>query len=364
MSWIAITDHHGGQFRPQGLGCGPAEQGGHAYPPDRLLPRGTLLLETRLSPEGRPQTLLAFRRTHPWSGSFSLRALPEGGIILVETQDDDIRHATLPHDPDGRTDIVRLTYAWDAPARWGRLTLERPESDIIHSVDLPPPHPMLLADIEALARHPHSREMDRDVDFFAVSTRVEPVGPMPALTSRVPIATETGDVPAGRLRRGDMVLTDKGEAVPILRMVSRTVPARGSFRPVRLRAPYFGLTKDIVVAPQQRLVLGGSEVEYMFGREAVLVPARHLVNGKSALFAKGPELVTYYHMLLPGHEAVMAAGCALESLYVGRLRRKPAQLAQSVLAGADRARLPEHARPVWPVLKPFEAITLAMERAA
>jgi hypothetical protein len=362
MGWIAIIDQHEGRFAPQGL---DKPGTGRSYSPDHLIPRGTLLLETRLSPDGRPQTLLAFQRLHPWPGTFSLRALPQGGIILVITQGDEIRHATLPLQADGRTDIVRLTYSWDAPARWGRLTLERPESDLIHSIDLPPPHPMPMADVEALARHRHNREMDPDVDFFAISTRVEPVGPMPALTSRVPIATPYGDMPVGQLRRGDLVLTDTGISVPILRMVSRTVPARGSFRPVRLRAPYFGLREDIVVAPQQRLVISGSEVEYMFGREAVLVPARHLRNGRSALYAKGPALVTYHHLLLPGHEAILAAGkCALESLYIGRLRRKPDHLQQSVLCDADRSRLPEHAKPVWPVLKPFEAITLAMQRAA
>ena len=91
-----------------------------------------------------------------------------------------------------------------------------------------------------------------DVDFLAISTRIEPVGPMPALTSRVPLATPNGQVETARLHRGDLVMTDTGDCVPILRKVSRTVPARGSFRPVRLRAPYFGLQRDIVVAPQQQ----------------------------------------------------------------------------------------------------------------
>lgn len=133
---------------------------------------------------------------------------------------------------------------------------------------------------------------------------------------------------------------------------------------MRLRAGYFGLTRDIAVAPDQRLVMRGSDVEYTFGREAVLVPARHLVNNVSAVYAKGPETVALYQILLPGHEAVMASGCAVESLYIGRIRRKPEQLAASMLAEIDRSRLPEHAKPVWPVFKPFEAITLASSRAA
>ncbi|MBU3259119.1 Hint domain-containing protein [Roseovarius sp. PS-C2] len=361
MGWVAIASRYGGRFAADGL---ERASSGEGCSDMRLMPRGTLLLETKLSPDGRPQTLLSFQRNYPWPGSFCLRALPCGGIILVETQGEDIRHATLPHQPDGRMDTVRLTYSWDAPARWGQLTLERPESGSLHSVDLPPPHPMLMAEIAAVTTDPERRVMDRDVDFFAVSDRIEPVGPMPTLTSQVPIATTMGERKAGELRRGDVVRTEHGQTVPVLRSVSRTVPALGSFRPVRLRAPYFGLRRDIVVAPQQRLVIGGSQVEYMFGREAVLVPAQYLVNGVSALYANGPELVTYHHLLLPGHEAIIAAGCAVESLYVGRLRRKPEQLARSVLAQADRARLPEHAKPVWPVLKPFEAITLALERAA
>ncbi|WP_299845953.1 Hint domain-containing protein [uncultured Roseovarius sp.] len=363
MGWIGIADQNGRQFDTSGLGdqAGPV---GNPRDPAALMPRGTLMLETRLTPEKKPQTLLAFRRHYPWAGSFSLQMLPGGGIILVETQGDDVRHFTLPHDPDTRTSVLRLTYSWDAPGKWGLLTLEQPGSDIAQSVTLAPPHPIPLSDMRSVIMEPLQRELHPEVDFIAVSSRVEPVGPMPGLTGSVLIATPQGETYADRLQRGDMVETASGEQVPVLHTVRRTVPARGSFRPVLIRAPYFGLHRDIVVAQQQRLVIGGSEVEYMFGKEAVLVPARHLVNGVSTRFADGPDLITYHHLLLPGHEAILAAGCPVESLYVGRLRRKPEQLASSVLAAVDRSRLPEHPKPIWPVLKPFEAITLAMHRAA
>ncbi len=328
------------------------------------MPRGTLMLETRLSPDGKPQTLLAFRRSYPWQGSFSLQALPGGGITLIEAQGDDLRHATLPFTPSGRTDVVRLTYCWDAPARWGRLTLEHPETDTLHSVTLPPPHPIPLADMRTILCDQRQRDLDPGVDFIALSTEIEPVGPMPGLTGCTPVATPQGYTFADRLQRGDLVQTAHGAVVPVLYNLSRTVPALGSFRPVLIRAPYFGLKQDIVVAPQQRLVISGSEVEYMFGKEAVLVPARHLVNGVSTRYVDGPDLITYCQVLLPGHEEILAAGCPVESLYLGRLRRKPEQLAASILAGLDRSRLPEHPKPVWPVLKSFEAITLAMHRAA
>ncbi len=363
MGWIGIADLGGGRFDPEGLGK-QAGKTRNTLDPDALMPQGTLMLETRLSCCATPQTLLAFRGNPPWAGSFSLQMLPGGGIILIETHGDDLRHTTLPHDPDGRTDVLRLTYCWDVPGGWASLTLERPGTDLVQSVALAPPRPFPVRDIQSMIMDPRRREMHAEVDFIAVSRKTEPVGPMPGLSGSVPVATPKGNIFADRLRRGSIVQTADGAQVPVLQTVRRTVPARGSFRPVLIRAPYFNLRQDIVLAPQQRLVIGGSEVEYMFGKEAVLVPARHLVNGISTRFADGPDLITYHHIVLPGHEVILAAGCPVESLYLGRLRRKPEQLALSILAGADRSLLPEHPKPVWPVLKPFEAVTLAMHRAA
>lgn len=363
MGWIGIADAHGGRFNAEGLRPTAAATD-TPYDPDRVMPRGTLMLETRLSPGRKPQTLLAFQRNYPSPCSFALQVIPGGGIVLVANQGDDLRHATLRHDPDSRINVVRLSYSWDVTANWARLSLEQPDTGTVQSVTLAAPQPLHLADMRRIMTDPRQRDLHPEVEFIAVSSRVEPVGPMPGLTGSVPVVTPRGNVYADRLRRGDLINSAEGSQIPVLQTVRRTVPARGSFRPVLIRAPYFGLERDIVVAPQQRLVIGGSEVEYMFGKEAVLVPARHLVNGVSTRFADCPDLVTYHHLLLPGHEAILAAGCPVESLYVGRLRRKPEQLAASILAGANRAHLPEHPQPIWPVLKPFEAITLAMHRAA
>ncbi|MEL7013140.1 MAG: Hint domain-containing protein, partial [Pseudomonadota bacterium] len=226
------------------------------------------------------------------------------------------------------------------------------------------PLPFPAEVLEALMLARRDVVFGSSVVFAALADRPQPVGPMPALTASVRIETPEGSRPISEITRGDLVYTDAGHIVPVLRMVKQTVPARGGFRPIRLRAPFFGLEKDAVVAPQERLVMTGTQVEYLFGREAVLVPAAHLVNDRSAFVAKGADLVTYYHVLLAEHEAVLSGDCALESLYIGRLRRKPVSLAASVLGGFDRARLPEHAQPASPVLKPFEAVTLALSQAA
>lgn len=352
MGWFAIADSETTNFR--------APRSGR----DGLLPRGTLMIETRLSPDGRPQTLLAFESYHCGDFKLSVQAIPGGGVVLVMAENGEAFHATLDHDAQDRADLLRISYSWDLMLGSGRLAIERPEHGKMVKLMLERPRAMRVADVRAMTREPGRRLMDRDVEFFAVSDRVEPVGPTPSLGGDVPVLGSDRYVSVGALRRGDLVETLEAGLVPVLHAVRRTVPARGSFRPVRLRAPYFGLRHDIVVAPDQRLVVGGPEVEYIFGREAVLVPARHLVNGISAISLSGPPTVTYCQVILPRHESMIGAGCPIESLYIGRLRRKPAQLAQSVLAEIDRTLLPEHSKSSYPMLRPFEAVTLMQQRAA
>ncbi|MFP4326501.1 MAG: Hint domain-containing protein [Paracoccaceae bacterium] len=360
--WIGLTDRTSGWFHPEGLSR--AAGGASAPCGGALLTRGTLLLETRLSPDGRPQTLLAIEQAQPWRSHLSLRAIPGGGIVVVAGQGDRVFHCTLALDAEARTDVLRIAYSWDAPARQARLTVERPEHDRPRVVEARGPLPVPMEAMRRLACEPWSRRLDPDVIFVAVSDRVEPVGPMPSLTGRVPVDTPRGWRPVSALRRGDLVRTRGSGPVPVLATLRHALPARGSFRPIRLRAPYFGLLQDIVVAPGQRLVIGGSHVEYMFGHEAVLVPARHLVNGSAAVEETGPLVVTYHQLLLPEHEALIAAGTGAESLNIGRLRRRKDLLGATLMGPLPRDWLPDHAMSAYPVLKCFEAVSLAEERAA
>lgn len=362
MAWIGLSDRESSAFSLGGIG--PACR--QAPPdPDAILARGSILIETRLSPDGRPQTLLSCSKATPWPATFSVQAIPGGGVAVVAGQPGrDLFHTALSDASVGRADVLRITYSWDAPARRGRLVLERPESGYVSLTETMAPPPLPVALLRAMARPTTLRSVDVDVIYFAISDTVEPVGPMPAMTDATPVDTAQGPMPLRCLRRGDVVQTAHSGLQPVLDVPSREVPARGSFQPVRLRAPYFGLAEDIVVAPEQRLLLSGSDVEYLFGREGVLVAARHLANGSAALYEEDRLLVRYAQPLLPGHETLHCAGASLESLYIGRLRRKPAQLEASLLHDYGRARLPEHAHAAYRLLKPYEAITLVEMRAA
>lgn len=328
------------------------------------LVRGTVLLETRMSPNGRPQMLFGYDRVFPLSRGFSIQAIPGGGVTLVHSRDGEVNHATLRWRGTGRADIVRISYTWDANLGRARLSLERPEESTVTSVQVNLPRPLHIHDLRNAILGRGDRNLAQDAVFVAVSDSIEPVGPMPTISLGTPIITSMGSKAIGDIKSGDTVKTELSGLVPVLQKITRTVPALGSFAPIRLRAPYFGLCQDVIAAPDQRLLIRGSEVEYLFGQEAVLVPARHLVNGFSARYEPAGSTITYAQLLLPGHETMQAAGTNLESLYIGRIRRKPEQLSASLLALFGKNNLPEHGRPIFPILKSFEAITLADQRAA
>jgi len=274
-----------------------------------------------LSPEGRLQTLIDFDSHGIWPSGLTLKAVPSGGVVLIVTQGNEISHSAVKQPVKGRTNTLRIVYAWDSVAGLGRLSVQHPDSVMADVALVHNPRPIRVADLRAMIL--------RD-----------------------------------SLKRGDTVVTDVGETVPVLQTVHQTVPARGSFAPVRLRAPYFGLTRDMTVGSEQRIVLDGSDVEYMFGSEGVLAAATHLVNGRAAVIPTPAPTIRYTQLILQQAHAVRMQGACAETLFVGRLRRDERKFKASLLGRMDRNLIPEHGRTAHQVLQPFEAITLAQRRAA
>lgn len=364
MAWIAVATESDGWFSRSGAGGaqdGPPALDSHH---DAMLTRGSLVIETQMPVLRRPRPLFYYRQGGVWPLQICLQALPGGGLAMIVDHGGNILHQGFDCADAGRTDRLRLTYAWDAPRRIGLLALERPEGGNTTLIPITAPQPLRARDIEAMTHPGSERYMAPEVQFLAVSSEIEPVGPNPSLLPGTPILTPEGFRPAGGLRRGDLVTTPQGHSVPVLHAVDRVVPALGGFAPQHLRAPYFGLRQDITVAPSQKLVLSGSEVEYLFGREAVLIQAGHLSGHGAVTPAPSGPFVRYVQLLLPENDLLNAAGGHAESLFIGRLRRKPEDLAASLLGRLDRQSLPEHAARGYPVLRAFDAIVLAEHRAA
>jgi len=364
MGWIGLAEHEATVFDPFGLGADRHETPLLDGPDDAPVERGTLMIETRLSPERRPQPLLMFEQADEWGLKISLQAIPGGGITMVVAQGGDLHHCAVNPSDTGRMDVLRVTFSWDSPARTGFIAVERTDRSQVVLVSIVAPKPIRQRDLRALFDAGGPLFLSDDLVFLACATDVQPIGPTPSLAVDTPVLTPDGYVRARSLQRGDMVVTADGHIVPVLHRVDRTVPARGSFSPIRIRAPYFGLKEDIVVAPSQRLLISGSEVEYLFGHEAVYVPACHLAGASAGLHEDVGETVRLTQVLLPNHEAIVTAGSAAESLHIGRIRRRKNLLPVSLLGRFDRSSLPDHGAPLYPVLRSFDALVLAEHRAA
>lgn len=364
MAWLSLVDPSERRFSLLGIGHDRLEERRHSNDPEYRLIRGSLVLETRLSPEVGPQELLGFDRVGKDSHSLSLRAIPGVGISVMQIENDAIAHAAVRHEASDRTEVLRITLVWDCARHWARLTVECPDEHKTISCDVKGMHPIRLDDLRDMFMGRGTRTISPDVSFAALSDQIEPIGPMPTLSPEALVATPKGYRPAGDLKRGDTVISFDGDVVPVLHSVTRTVPARGSFAPLRLRAPYFRLMQDVIVAPHQNLLITGADVEYLFGQEAVLAPAHHLVNGFSALWEPGSPTWIYTQLILPGHETLVVSGAPMDSLNIERIRRNRDYCAATLLRGIDRSSLPDHELSDLRVLKGFEAAQLVRERAA
>ena len=123
------------------------------------------------------------------------------------------------------------------------------------------------------------------------------------------IRTPTGDVPVERLEPGMAVLTASGRVAPVRWIGSRHIDCRRhlspeSVQPVRVARDAFGPAqpaRDLLLSPDHALFTAG-----------VLVPVKHLVNGRTIARVAATE-VAYWHVELDRHDVLLAEGLPAES---------------------------------------------------
>lgn len=138
------------------------------------------------------------------------------------------------------------------------------------------------------------------------------------------IATIGGLVPVDQLKVGDKVITrDNGYQeirwIGRKRLSAGTLAMQPHLKPIMIRAGALGPDmpeRDMMVSPQHRMLLTNAELMLHFGESEVLVPAKHLLDGKgvSRADAKGVE---YLHVLFDHHEVILADGTWTESFQPG-----------------------------------------------
>jgi hypothetical protein len=128
------------------------------------------------------------------------------------------------------------------------------------------------------------------------------------------IATPSGDVAIEALRPGDLVLTHRGEALPVVWIGHRRVeaarhPEPARVLPVRIRAGAFGPglpRRDLLVSPDHAIFV-----------HDVLIPARLLADGDAVAIDASIGSPEYFHLELERHAVLLAEGLPAESLMPG-----------------------------------------------
>lgn len=360
MSWIGITDlnlnRSGNHARSRRL---MAPLGGEG-----LLTVGTLMAEfTMQADPEHGQVLFDRQGAHGWVRAFRLHLCSDGRLDLNLRQGPARASASLAMAPPAPGERLRITVSWDAPGRWGLITAENLDREMLFQADIAAPPPLPTGDARALLDPVAYR--GTAIRFVALSDRIEPVGLPAGFLRGTRIGTLAGPVAIEDLRAGDLLPTASGQLRKVLWMTRRDVPALGRFRPVRLRAPYFGLTGSVCVAPDHRMQLTRAEAEYLFGEDTVLIQARDLVDGRAAQrLPGGTRTLTYYHILLDEHDCVESSGMWGESLFVGALARQPDMLLTTPLAGLPAGQVPRHRHHAHAHLTSREAHSLSMAIAS
>jgi len=130
------------------------------------------------------------------------------------------------------------------------------------------------------------------------------------------ILTPRGEVRIEDLRIGDLIVTARGEAMPI-KWIGRNLFKKGSAGPwpesvQPIRVSRFAIDDQ---TPHADLYLSPGHALYI---EGVLIPVGHLVNGRSITPAmpEDTDCIEYFNIELETHEVIFAEGTPVETFLV------------------------------------------------
>ncbi|MEO0485485.1 MAG: Hint domain-containing protein [Pseudomonadota bacterium] len=360
MTWIGLADVNGAAFDLNGLqgGQGGAELLGAA---GGAAQRGTILLEAEIAHYTVPRPLIQGGLGASFQIAIAIGTRDNLDFRLSAGGEDLARTLSLRVTDEPQT--LKVSYAWDVASGAAVLSVYQPQSNHLEQVLISSPKALPWAALRSMMHEGTTMCRANQVAFLAISKDFEPAGPMPGLTGELEVSTPLGPRPIRDIAPGDWVLTGDGRASNVLASVSRSVPARGSFTPYLLRAPYLGLERDVVLSAESYVQFHGSDVEYLLGVESVLghagqVGEKHGVGGDLAA-----PVVTYYQLVLPSVE-IMEGSASVCSMNFGSAAPDPIARAATLWADVGDRWLLQHGPNPHPVARQYEIVTLNAARAA
>lgn len=159
----------------------------------------------------------------------------------------------------------------------------------------------------------------------AAGMRAEPVPPMPDLAADpaqgsgllcfaagTPIDTPNGPRAVDQLAEGDLITTVDNGAQAVRWIYRRTVRALGQDAPVVLSAGAIGNHAPVMLSRRHAVVVPHDDASFLFGSDEVMAEAGDLIDGRT-VFVRPGGMMTYYHLMLDGHELLRANGALVES---------------------------------------------------
>lgn len=304
QDWIALSD--------RGF-CGDAPA------PHALLDQGVFVMELAL-PIDPTTILLNHQAEDGWPRTFAVFHDEAAGLVILHRQGSSVARHHLPGPLPRGGGFGRLSFRFDAPARHWSLTFQlltdqgdEPDPGQRLTVSGTNPLPVRLADMAAMCLQDGPQKPHASVLWFGLGRGDAPPLRAPWIGLRTPVETTRGPVPAGSLKPGDMIYTLDDGPMPLLALRWHDLPSKGSYAPVLLRAPFYGEAQDLLIASDQMIALAGSEVEYLFGEDEVLVEAGHLADGRTALLDQRRSVTTSVALEFAKPALIVADGCALLS---------------------------------------------------
>ena len=361
MTWIAVCDFDKPVFNLNGVDSPVLTHSGATD----VLVKGTLLLEAMISPSKTDHVLLDYRCGGDWPFRLNIQKATDGTFWIYIEQSAAQNHLhAIETDLAHFAGTVQLNYSWNGPKRIGLLTISVAQTGQVFSTQLDAPCPMPLQALSDMTLSGNGQLFTQATRFFAISDQIEPIGVQTSISPFGVIKTPNGLRQLSDLHQGMMVDCSRYGAQPVEWVQTQTRPAAGSNLPIRLLAPFLGLKQDLIVAADQRVAMGGPDVEYLFGEETVLVQAKDLIHGPMANIASGYRTIDYTQVYLQRHALMNVNGCDMESLFV-------TEMTQTALMGLDAnhpfrdlTEFHPHHTLARPCLRGFEAMTLNKVLAA
>lgn len=129
------------------------------------------------------------------------------------------------------------------------------------------------------------------------------------------IETADGPVEVEALDKSMFLRSYDGGLRPIRALLKRTVDGSGALAPIYISAGALGNVRALSVSPAHRMLIDDWRAELLFGEPQVLVSANNLLCG-DLIYRAPVATVTYFHILMDGHEIVFAEGIPTESFHL------------------------------------------------